>query len=193
MAGTVEVHDLGEGVQAIRMSTLSADGARNVLTPALCAALAEAFTAVSSRAGLRAVVLEGTDEIFAQGDVEACAAMLSSGLVAAIAACPVPVLAACAGDAVDAGWWLASLGDQLIASEDGRYGYGPGTLGLQAVSYTHLDVYKRQDYYKQDLTVHQLTSRNRRGRELDLHVELYFAKLRNVSRVVVQLGKRAVL
>ncbi|MBW8852705.1 MAG: hypothetical protein JF600_18235, partial [Xanthomonadales bacterium] len=128
----VEVHDLGDGIQAIRMSTVSADGARNVLTPALCAALAEAFAAVSARAGLRAVVLEGTDETFAQGDAEACAAMVASGLVAAIVACPVPVLSVCAGDAVDAGWWLASLGDQLVASEEGRYGYGPGTLGLQA-------------------------------------------------------------
>ncbi|KAB2842124.1 MAG: thioredoxin fold domain-containing protein, partial [Burkholderiales bacterium] len=131
-AGTVEVHDLGEGVQSIRISTLSADGARNALTPALCAALSQAFAAVSARSGLRAVVLEGTDETFAQGGAEACEAMLSSGLVQAIAACPVPVLAACAGDAVDAGWWLASLGDQLVASEAGHYGYGPGTLGLQA-------------------------------------------------------------
>ncbi|MBW8852706.1 MAG: hypothetical protein JF600_18240, partial [Xanthomonadales bacterium] len=32
--GAVEVHDLGDGIQAIRMSTVSADGARNVLTPA---------------------------------------------------------------------------------------------------------------------------------------------------------------
>jgi 3-oxoacyl-(acyl-carrier-protein) synthase/enoyl-CoA hydratase/carnithine racemase/acyl carrier protein len=44
----------------------------------------------------------------------------------------VPVLVVCAGDARDAGWWLASLGDQLIASEEASLGYGPGTLGLQA-------------------------------------------------------------
>ena len=79
--------------------------------------------------------------------------------------------------------WLLMLGPFVVVVAG---------LGTAYLAFKSNDGLVDDDYYKQGLTVNQLTSRDRRARELDLHAELAFDKPRNLIRVVVQVGKLAV-
>ncbi|TDR36319.1 enoyl-CoA hydratase/isomerase-like protein, partial [Tahibacter aquaticus] len=116
--GEVNVTDLGGGVVAIRINA-----GRNVLGAELIDALLQAFEAAGSRDSLRVVLLSGTPQDFLHGDAAQYNLALQRRLHETIAAFPYPVVAVMAGDATGAGWWLASLCDLMLCSEEAQYGY----------------------------------------------------------------------
>ena len=120
--------------------TLSQPARRNAISQAMWAAIPEVF-AEAARA--RVVILTGDGDHFAAGadisefeetyatrdSAEAATDRLAAAMTA-VAACPVPVLAAISGACVGGGCGLALACDLRFASPDARFGITPAKLGL---------------------------------------------------------------
>lgn len=79
--------------------------------------------------------------------------------------------------------WLLMLGPAVVVCA------GTATAYL---AFRSNDGLVDDDYYKQGLTVNQVTTRERRARELDLSAELSIDKERGLIRVAMRSGKLAV-
>jgi enoyl-CoA hydratase/carnithine racemase len=113
--------------------------ARNALSPALMAELADAVEELDSDPGVRCIVLAGSDEVFAAGaDIKAMAERTFQDVLNAstmpfwqrIAACRTPMIAAVSGFALGGGCELALLCDMIVASETAEFGQPEITLGI---------------------------------------------------------------
>jgi methylglutaconyl-CoA hydratase len=131
---------------AVARVTLARPEVRNAFNAELIAALREAFDRISVEPpeSLRAVVLAGDGKAFCAGaDIEWQRAAMSLSMedneadarrlqemLAAIDACPVPVLAAVHGAALGGGMALCCVADITIASADTVFGFTEAKLGL---------------------------------------------------------------
>lgn len=124
------------GVALIR---LNRPEARNAINQSVREQLAAYFTALSSDAEVRCIVLTGGDEVFAAGaDIRDMAErgaveMLlrnTHRLWAAIAQCPKPVVAAVNGYALGGGCELAMHADLIVAGEGARFGQPEVRVGI---------------------------------------------------------------
>ena len=120
--------------------TLSQPARRNAISQAMWAAIPEVF---AEAAHARVVILTGDGDHFAAGadisefeetyatrdSAEAATDRLAAAMTA-VAACPVPVLAAISGACVGGGCGLALACDLRFASPDARFGITPAKLGL---------------------------------------------------------------
>jgi enoyl-CoA hydratase len=139
--------------QDVAVVTLSHPAAHNALTLASWQRLRAIFNELASDASLRAVVMRGAGgRAFAAGaDIKefphvrmtAAQAVYYDECIAAalraIAAVPVPVIAAVRGMAVGGGCELSAACDVRIAADDARFGIPIGKLGV-ILGYTEAEV-----------------------------------------------------
>ena len=129
----------------VRRLTLARPDRRNALSRALVAALVAAFGEIGAGGGTRVVVLAGEGAAFcAGGDIAEFAEVGELGgtgraradaerlaaLFAAIATCPVPVVARVHGAAYGAGVGLVAAADVAVAAEGARFALSEARLGL---------------------------------------------------------------
>lgn len=117
---------------------------RNAISSDLSAQLASAIRALSAEDGLRVIVLSGEGPSFCAGaDVRELADLTPEsaetfirGLhtaIAAVMACPVPVIAAIRGACVGAGLELAAGCDLRLATPDARFSMPEVKVGIPSV------------------------------------------------------------
>ena len=141
---------LVEREDGIATLTLNRPQAMNALSLALRRALAETFLAIARDAEIGAVILTGRGRAFCAGlDLKELggeaapersdggtsqgtpAAMLGEAdMIAALRACPVPVLGAVNGFAITGGFELALACDLLIASSEARFADTHARVGI---------------------------------------------------------------
>ncbi|MGN6662905.1 MAG: enoyl-CoA hydratase-related protein [Solirubrobacterales bacterium] len=136
MAGLVEVSVDEHHVGLVR---LNRPEARNALSPEMRAELAEALERLDADAGVRCIVIAGSDEFFAAGaDIRA---MAERPLDAApdpkgmefwtrLGALATPTIAAVSGYAFGGGCELALACDMIVCDEGTRFGQPEVTLGI---------------------------------------------------------------
>ncbi len=129
--------------------TLTRPERRNALTPEMMVALKAALDRLTDTGtrpppavGIRALVLAGAGKTFCSGfDLDLCRehpngsvmrALLSglSAVVAAMRACPVPVIVAAHGAAIAGGCALLGGADFVVADANARFGYPVVKLGI---------------------------------------------------------------
>jgi len=124
--------------------TLNRPAALNALSPELSAALGRAVGTLAGDGELRAVVLTGAGEAFcAGGDVKSMGAATTgdrperiarsrgfAGLLAALRALSVPVLARVNGPVYGGGLGLVSVADIAIAAESAAFGFSEPRIGI---------------------------------------------------------------
>lgn len=124
------------GVQLIR---LNRPEARNALRTALLGELANALTNAAEDKRVRAVIVTGSEQVFAAGaDIKEMAALDAVGLWQdprpqhwqAIRAFPKPLIASVNGFCLGGGMELAMHADIIIAGEDARFGQPEINLGI---------------------------------------------------------------
>ncbi|HUY45950.1 MAG TPA: polyketide synthase [Streptosporangiaceae bacterium] len=133
MSGSVEVR-LGEPVARVRLADAAG---RNVFTPALDSALADAFRRAVAEPATRVVLLAGLADIFSAGGARAdllgepdgTATIEHDRIIRTPLRCPVPVVAAMRGHAIGGGLLLGLYADVPLLSERSVYsanflGYG---------------------------------------------------------------------
>lgn len=115
---------------------------RNALSRSLVAALRQAFDQAAANAGARVVVVAGEGPVFcAGGDIEQFVASAAdgqarsdaeglTGLLAAIAACPLPVVVRAQGAAFGGAVGLIAAADIAIAADDTRFSLSEARLGM---------------------------------------------------------------
>jgi enoyl-CoA hydratase len=112
---------------------------RNALSNETLREIAEAFVAFDAAADVRAVVIAGTDRVFASGaDLKALATLDTidyyfgqrARLWDEIRSVRVPVVAAVSGFCLGAGCELALMSDIVVASESAQFGLPETKLGL---------------------------------------------------------------
>ena len=130
-----------EGVVTL---TLNRPDAHNALSPELSGALERAIEALRGDAGLRALIVTGAGDSFcAGGDIKSMRETVAgdralrvqrserfAGLLAAIRALPVPVLARVNGPAHGGGAGLVSVVDIAIASDTATFGFTEPKIGI---------------------------------------------------------------
>lgn len=140
MTGSVHVHRDG----AVATVTLDYPGKLNALSESMWLALASTFGELSAAAEFRVVVVRGAGGNFAAGaDISEFEQLrfdaasgrryhlhTIGGALGAIAACPVPVVAAIEGVCVGGGLEIASVCDLRLAADDARLGVPIGLLGF---------------------------------------------------------------
>ncbi|MGY0660943.1 enoyl-CoA hydratase/isomerase family protein [Bordetella bronchiseptica] len=124
--------------------TLSHPGRMNAMTVAMWRQLREVFEALGADAALRCVVVAGAEGHFAAGadirefpaeradlaGVQRYHREILAPALAAVAACPHPVLARIEGVCVGGGLEIAAQCDLRIAAESARFGVPIGKLGF---------------------------------------------------------------
>lgn len=122
--------------------TLNRPERRNALSRALVRELHAAFTAIGGDGSTRAVVLAGEGPAFcAGGDIDEFAGGAAGGhaesdaesladCLAAVAICPVPVVARVHGAVFGGGVGLLCAADIAIAADDARFSLSEARLGL---------------------------------------------------------------
>lgn len=124
------------GVALLR---LNRPAARNALSQTVRQALAEHFTTLGADPDVRAIVLTGSEQVFAAGadirdlaERSAVEMMLrnTQRLWHAIAACPKPVVAAVNGLALGGGCELAMHADIIVAGEGAAFGQPEVRIGI---------------------------------------------------------------
>lgn len=115
---------------------------RNALSRSLVASLRELFAALPGRDDARVVVIAGEGPVFcAGGDIHEFVTSAADGqarvdaeglvgLLAAVAACPVPVVARIHGAAVGGAVGLVAVADFAIAADDTLFSLSEARLGL---------------------------------------------------------------
>ena len=117
----VRLFGLREGVYAIEIhSTFDA-----AIEPLL-----QALNRLRGETSLKALLLIGRHADSWRGDRNAGNTAVERRLFTAVAVLPCPVIAAVPGDAVGAGFLLASACDFLVCSEDGQYGFTDTAAGI---------------------------------------------------------------
>ncbi len=129
---------------SIQRITLARPERRNALSRSLVAALNRAFAAIDEGGETRVVVLGGEGPAFcAGGDIDEFASAAADGravadahglveLLAAMTACPVPIVARVHGAAYGGGVGLVCAADIAIAAERARFSLSEARLGLVA-------------------------------------------------------------
>lgn len=124
--------------------TLHRPHRRNALSRALVASLNEAFAAIAPGNGTRVVVIDGAGPALCSGgDIAEFADAAKNGpaeadaegladLFAAMAACPLPIIARVHGGVFGGGVGLVAAADIAIASEGARFSLSEARLGLVA-------------------------------------------------------------
>jgi enoyl-CoA hydratase/carnithine racemase len=139
-AGSVHVAATGEFATV----TLDSPGKLNAISESMWQALARTFAAAAQESHLRAVVIRGAGHNFAAGadidEFERVRGDAASGrryhletianALDAIAACPVPVVAAIEGVCVGGGLEVAVACDLRIAADTARIGAPVGRIGF---------------------------------------------------------------
>lgn len=132
------------GTHGIVTLTLNRPDAHNALSPELSGALERAVDALRGDSALRAVVLTGAGMSFcAGGDIKSMRETVAgeralrvqrsarfAGMLAAIRALPVPVLARVNGPAHGGGAGLASVADIAIAADTATFGFTEPKIGI---------------------------------------------------------------
>ena len=140
MSGTVHLSSAGETATVV----LDSPGKLNAICESMWQALARAFGTFADAPELRAVVVRGAGRNFAAGaDIEEFERVRGdaangrryhletiANALAAIGACPVPVIAAIEGVCVGGGLEVAIACDLRIAADDARIGAPVGRLGF---------------------------------------------------------------
>lgn len=141
MTGTI-VHTLEHGIGSV---TISHPGKRNAVSVAMWKGLKDTFESLSKRDDVRCIVIrgEGTEAFAAGADISEFEAMRSTraqveryheqyvwGGLAAIANCPIPIVALINGACVGGGLEIASACDLRIAGESSRFGVPINRLGF---------------------------------------------------------------
>jgi enoyl-CoA hydratase/carnithine racemase len=113
--------------------------ARNALSPDLMDALGEALERLDRDPGVRAIVIAGSDEVFAAGaDIRALRERSfgealfhpTAEFWKRVASCRTPLIAAVSGFALGGGCELALACDMIVASETAEFGQPEITLGI---------------------------------------------------------------
>lgn len=133
---------LVEKEDGIATLTLNRPHAMNALSLGLRRALAREFRALAEEPGVGVVILTGSGRAFCAGldlkemggetaDPGGPAAMIEEGdMIAAVRACPVPIVGAVNGFAITGGFELALACDFLIASSDARFADTHARVGI---------------------------------------------------------------
>ena len=116
----------------VAVITLARPAAGNRVNPEMAAELREACALLAADDGLRVVILTGAGTVFSTGrevplDADAMAGMQAAR---AIAALPMPVLAALNGDASDHGLELALAADLRLADPQARFRFSVPAAGM---------------------------------------------------------------
>jgi enoyl-CoA hydratase/carnithine racemase len=113
--------------------------ARNALSPDLMDALGESLERLDRDPGVRAIVIAGSDEVFAAGaDIRALRERSfgealfhpTAEFWKRVASCRTPLIAAVSGFALGGGCELALACDMIVASETAEFGQPEITLGI---------------------------------------------------------------
>ena len=125
---------------AVGVITLNRPKALNALNSALLAELCDALEAFDGDAGIRCVIVTGSERAFAAGaDIKEMAAQSAVDMFKAdwfakscerIAAIRKPVIAAVSGYALGGGCELAMMCDFIIAADTAKFGQPEITLGV---------------------------------------------------------------
>ena len=140
MSGAVHLRSAGETATVV----LDAPGKLNAISESMWQALARIFATFADTPELRAVVVRGAGRNFAAGaDIEEFERVrldpakgrryhleTIANALAAIGACPVPVIAAIEGVCVGGGLEVAVACDLRIAADNARIGAPVGRLGF---------------------------------------------------------------
>ena len=138
---------LRQDADGIATLTLNRPQARNPLSEAMLAALAENFAAIAADRSVRAVVLAATGPVFSAGhDLKEMSARRAdpdrgrayfadilgrcSRVMQQITALPQPVIAAVEGTATAAGCQIVASCDLAVAGEDARFSTPGVHIGL---------------------------------------------------------------
>jgi enoyl-CoA hydratase len=138
---------LVERDDGVALVTLNRPEAMNALSTALRGALARAFRELAEDTAIGAIIVTGVGRAFCAGldlkemggetqpaqpsDATGPAAMIEEGdMIAALRACPVPVIGAVNGFAITGGFELALACDFLIASSEARFADTHARVGI---------------------------------------------------------------
>ena len=125
--------------EAVAVVRLNRPERRNALSPAVLEELAQALGDLDADEAVRAIVITGTDEVFAAGaDIKAMAERSFHEVLEAstmpfwqrVADCRTPLVAGVSGFALGGGCELALLCDLIVASETAEFGQPEITLGI---------------------------------------------------------------
>lgn len=144
MSSTTTLRSETRAAEGIRILTLDGPETRNSIGPAQYDALRAAVIDAGNEADLRAIVLTGAGGFFSSGgNVHALTESrarprseafrntdLLAGLILAIRACPIPVIAAVDGGAAGLGLALALSCDMLVASAEAKFTAAYVRIGL---------------------------------------------------------------
>jgi methylglutaconyl-CoA hydratase len=140
MSDTVKVAREGAVVRV----TLNRPDKRNAFDPEMIAAVRAIFDGFAHDDALRAVVLAGEGPVFCGGaDIEYMQASLAwtpeqnqddslklAGMMKAVNACPVPVIARVQGAALGGGAGAIAACDRVVAADDTKFGFTEVKLGI---------------------------------------------------------------
>jgi len=124
---------------AVALLRLNRPEARNALSPELMAELGDAIERLDSDPETRAIVIAGSDDVFAAGadirslrerDFAEAVFHPAGAFWRRVAACRTPLIAAVSGFALGAGCELALTCDMIVCSEGAEFGQPEITLGI---------------------------------------------------------------
>jgi len=130
ISDAVSLYDCGDGVFEIRIDNSRIDNGDNHLDTATIEALLQAIAHVRSAQGLKALSIAGHSGGFLRGGRAEVDAAIAAGLYRELANLPCPTIAVAQGDALGAGFLLASLCDLMVLSETAHYGFTDPTTGV---------------------------------------------------------------
>ena len=116
----INLFDHSNGIFSIR---IDAPASRNALSADLIADLLGAIRTVQDASSAKVLMIEGSDGCFLTGGRENHQHAVASKLYRALVEFPYPVIAVASGDALGAGFLVASVCDFIVCSESARYAF----------------------------------------------------------------------